>query len=49
MLLKMNNTVFKRTKRRVIPTEKLVQLIQIAEKISDEGTKRVEQQRTKLF
>lgn len=45
----MNKAVYKRPKRRIISTEKLVQLIQIAEKISDKGTKRVEQQRTKLF
>lgn len=45
----MNKAVYKRPNRRKISAEKLVQLIQIAEKISVEGTKRVEQQRTKLF
>lgn len=45
----MNKAVYKRPKRRIIPTEQLVQLIQIADKISEKGTKRLEQQRTKLF
>lgn len=45
----MKNTILKRSKRRVIPIEKLLQLIQIAEKSSDNGTKRVKLQRAKSF
>lgn len=45
----MNRKVYTRPNRRKISAEKLVQLIQTAEKISDKGTERVVLQRAKLF